>query len=110
MSFGIVLLKKGNQSMSTLKEVHPNKLDNRHDRACAKLARIARGDTIWGGAKALVIAKRAEAMGVQFPALAVVTDVYHASNYSCGPWAAYECPECGTVHLGEESALNCCNP
>lgn len=91
-----------------LVEASPSELGNRHDRACAKLARIARGDTVHGGARALVLAKRAEALGVNFPARDIVSDVYGASNWSCGEWGAYECPECGSAHLGTEAALNCC--
>lgn len=93
-----------------LREANPNQLSDREQRACAKLARIARGDTIFGGAKAMVIAKRARNMHCQFPALNVVSDVYSASNYSCGDWGAYECPECGQAHLGTEAAYACCQP
>lgn len=91
-----------------LREANPSKLYDRHDRACAKLARIARGDTIHGGARAMVLAKRLEAMGSKVPADQIVGDVYSASNYSCGEWGSYECPECGSAHLGQSAALACC--
>jgi hypothetical protein len=97
-----------------LREANPAQLYDRHDRACAKLARIARGDTIHGGARAMVLAKRLEAMHTAIrdhsgvPAMEIVSDVYSASNYSCGEWGAYECPECGSVHLGTSAALQCC--
>jgi hypothetical protein len=58
----------------------------------------------------MVLAKRLTAMGAQFPAEQVVGDVYSASNYSCGEWGAYECPECGSAHLGTEKAYQCCQP
>lgn len=89
-----------------LKEVSPKKLTNRHERACARLANIARHDTVFGGAKALTISHRCRFKRI--PAGEIVTDVYHASNYSCGKWGVYECPECGQAHLGTESVLNCC--
>ncbi len=90
-------------------EVNPSKLFNRADRACAKLARIARGDTVYGGVKALVLAKRLNRMGTKLPVDAIVGDVYAASNYSLGDWGAYECPECGCAHLGRDAALQCCS-
>jgi len=93
-----------------LKEAHPSKLYDRTERACAKLARIARADTVFGGAKALVIADRLDRMGSRVPAQAVVGDVYAASNYSCGEWGAYACPECGTAYLGPDKAYACCDP
>ena len=69
----------------------------------AKLAQIARLDTINGGARALVIAK-------EKPELAyIVSDVYslstgkHSENFE-----AWECPECGCAHLGKEAAFSCC--
>ena len=43
------------------------------------------------------------------PANEIVSAVYSASNYSCGEWGAYECPECGTAHLGTEAAYRCCS-
>lgn len=93
-----------------LKEVHPDLLSNPHDRACAKLARIARGNTVFGGASALVIAERMERRkGNRIPASAIVSDVYSASNYSCGQWGAYACPECGQAYLGEDAAYLCCS-
>jgi hypothetical protein len=81
-----------------------------YERACAALARIARADTIYGGARALVLARRMERRkGSQVPANEIVSAVYSASNYSCGEWGAYECPECGTAHLGTEAAYRCCS-
>ena len=86
-----------------LKETNPNNLTNRNERASARLARIARGNTYFGGASALVIAKRANKK--LFPAEEIVADVYAGSE---SKWMAYECPECGQAHLGEESAIGCC--
>lgn len=92
-----------------LKEAHPDELYDRYERACAKLARIARGDTIHGGARALVLAKRLTKLRSTIPAEDIVSSVYAASNYSCGEWGAYECPECGSAHLGTEKAYACCS-
>lgn len=91
-----------------LKECSPDELASREDRAIAKLARIARGDTVHGGAKALVLAKRLNGMNSQVPADEVVGEVYSLSNYTCGRFGAYECPECGSAHLGTEAAYACC--
>lgn len=91
-----------------LKEANPSDLYDRGDRACAKLARIARGDTIHGGARALVLAERAERIGVHFPASEVVSEVYSLSNYTCGRFGAYQCPECGRASLGQDAAYACC--
>jgi hypothetical protein len=93
-----------------LKEAHPSQLATNYERACAALARIARADTIYGGARALVLARRMERRkGSQVPANEIVSAVYSASNCSCGEWGAYECPECGTAHLGTEAAYRCCS-
>lgn len=89
-----------------LKEVSPKILTNRYERACARLARIARNDTVFGGARAMVLAKRFNLKEV--PAGEIVSDVYAASNYMCGEWGVYECPECGQAYLGTKAALNCC--
>ena len=86
-----------------LKETSPNNLTNRYEKACARLARMARANTYFGGASALVIAKRANKK--KFPAEEIVMDVYHGR---VSEWMAYECPECGQAHLGEQSALDCC--
>lgn len=91
-----------------MKNVSFKLLSNRDDRASAKLALIARNDTIYGGAKALLIAKRLNAMRSNVPADEIVGEVYSLSNYTCGRFAVCECPECGSAHLGAESAAQCC--
>lgn len=91
-----------------LREANPKELADRGDRAAAKLARIARNDTVYGGARALVLASRLDRLRSTVPARAIVGDVYGASNYSCGEWGAYCCPECGQVHLGTVAAFGCC--
>jgi len=91
-----------------LKEAHPSKLSDRNERAEAKLARIARANTYFGGASALVIAARMVRMGSAIDAEGIVGDIYSASNGSLGEHGAYECPECGSVHLGTQRALACC--
>ena len=94
----------------TLKEAHPNELSDRAERAIAKLARVARCDTVYGGAKALVLAKRLNGMNSNVPANEIVGDIYAASNYSLLEWGAYQCPECGNAHLGRDKAFACCQP
>lgn len=86
---------------------HFSELEDRHDRACARLAARARGDTIMGGASAMVIAKRAGLK--RFPAMQIVGDVYGASSGMWSPtWEAWYCPECDLVHLGQSAASDCC--
>ena len=92
-----------------LEEGAPADLTDRAERECAKLARIARGDTVHGGARAMVIAKRANAMGCRFPADEVVSEVYSLSNWTCGRFGVYRCPECGQSYLGMDAAYNCCS-
>src|ERR1035441_2435567 len=58
-----------NKKCMKLKETHPSALATPYERACATLARIARADTIFGGARALVLARRMERRkGTQVPA------------------------------------------
>lgn len=82
---------------------------SRHDRAQARLARIAVNDTVYGGARALTLANRACELGVKFDAQQVVSEVYCASNYKAGnQFGTFECGECGQVYLGIEDAAHCC--
>lgn len=83
------------------------------ERNTVRLARIATCNTVMGGASALVIAKVADRLGVQFVDGAsgreIVSDVYSRStgreSVEFGGW---ECPECGCAHCGRENALRCC--
>lgn len=85
-------------------------LADRDERSTAHLAARARHDTIYGGAKALLYAKRLQRMGSKLPLMEVVGDVYAASTGHWSPvWEAWECPECGSAWLGQERALNCCS-
>jgi rubrerythrin len=92
----------------SLAPANPNQLTDLYDRACARLARMARTDTLYGGAKALVLAKRLERMRCNIPANEIVTDVYTSRDGNVGEWGAYKCPECGSVCRGTEAAYKCC--
>jgi hypothetical protein len=95
----------------SIESVPSNRLENRHQRACARLAMRATLDTIHGGASALIIARRLDSMGSAVPAREIVSDVYSASTGSVSvTWGAFECPECGCVHQGIEAAASCCAP
>ena len=87
---------------------HWSNLEHRDDRTVARIARIAINNTVFGGWSALGLAKRLAAMGgqdVQY----VVSDVYSASTGRDHPeHSAWECPECGSAYLGQESARRCC--
>ena len=69
----------------------------------AKLAQVARLDTINGGARAFVLAKK-------MPNLEwVVSDVYSRSTGKHSTTLeAWECPECGQSYLGQEKVFACC--
>lgn len=90
-----------------MKEVNPNLLINRVERATAKLARIARCDVFFGGARAFVLAKRMKFKHV--PAMEVVSAAYTDNLGNARDYLAYACDECGQAHLGINSAMNCCN-
>lgn len=84
-------------------------LMSRDDRAIARLADRATSDTIFGGARALVLAKRLDRMGGGIDALGVVGDVYQASIGRALPkYRVCKCPECGQTVLGEDAAMRCC--
>jgi len=75
----------------------------------ADLACGARLDTIHGGVSHLIAARQADIPG--FDPLEIVSQIYSASTGKPSPdWEAWECPECGTAHLGQERALECCQP
>lgn len=88
-----------------MKTASCTQLASHDDYKVARLAAIARCDTIHGGARATVIARHCS----RWDAQSIVADVYSRST---GKWSAeyeaWECPECGTAHLGQEAALRCC--
>lgn len=85
-------------------------LYSHEDRTVAHFAARARGDTIMGGASALVLAKRLQRMNPRTDALSVVSNVYSQSTGRWHPdFEAWKCPECDCAHLGKDAALNCCN-
>jgi len=88
-----------------------HRLARGHDRMIARLAARANADTINGGWRALVLAKRAESMGLPSAGdmLGAVSEVYGASlGHVPASLAIVECPECGQWHLGEDKAAACC--
>jgi hypothetical protein len=96
----------------TLKPLPYSQLQDREQRAVARLAAMARRDTIDGGSGALVLAKRADRLGFKsccMSALAVVSIVYSNST-GCHhrELEAWECQECGQAHLGQDDAYACC--
>lgn len=95
--------------MNHLQEISPDKLSDRGERALAKLARIARFDVNFGGAKALVIADRLAKMGSTLDAHTVVGEAYCSSTGTARDFTAYACPECGSPCFGEDAAFICCS-
>lgn len=82
-------------------------LPDRHQRACAKLAMMARIDARVGGARALVYGKRLKGMRSQVPVDEIISDEY--SGRGASKWTVTACPECGTAHLGYAAAAECCS-
>lgn len=83
-------------------------LHDREDRTVARIATIARNNTVFGGASALVYAKRLARLGgadLEY----VVSDVYaRSSGQAHSEYEAFECPECGTACLGSQAAYRHC--
>lgn len=109
--------------MGRLVEASPSQLQRPTDRAKAKLAAIARADVLHGGARALVIVRQVRegdtgSVTSDASKIAkhldwrecdeVVSSVYTSRSGDGVEYTAYECPECGSVHLGREAALLCC--
>jgi len=112
--------------MGRLIEASPSQLHDPEERAKARLAAIARADVLYGGARALVIAREVRegkhsdsvagdaAKEIQkhldgYECDAIVSSVYTSSTDDGIRYTAYECPECGTVCLGREAALLHCS-
>lgn len=95
--------------MSRLKECSVDLLEDRAERAQAKLARIARGNVYFGGASALMIARRLNAMGTALPVDDIVSAAYASNTGNAVEYLSYECPECGRACLGETAAMQCCH-
>lgn len=95
--------------MSDLKNVHWKELGGRLERMIARVELKARCNTIFGGMSALTLVNRLHGMGGEDLRF-VVHAVYSLSSGRPHPqYAAFECPECGTACLGEESAQTCCS-
>ena len=81
------------------------------DRMIARIAARANSDTINGGARALVLVKRAESMGL--PNADAMRDAVNATYCASlgrvpSDYAVCQCVECGQWHLGEDKAAACC--
>lgn len=92
------------------KPANYTQLYDRDERLIARFAAKARANTIFGGCSALVIAKRLQRMNPRSESLSVVQDVYSRSTGKHHPeFEAWECTECGSVHLGRDNAAQCCS-
>lgn len=87
------------------KPSHWRELHDTEDREMAMYAERATSDTINGGASALRDAKESGN-----PTLVdVVREVYACSTGKhCETYGAWECDECGSVHVGRDAANECC--
>lgn len=92
-----------------MKHVSWDSLTDRSERLEARIAAIARGDTILGGARALRLANRLAEFPHGTDLRGVVADVYSASTGKASrEHEAWQCPECGSAHLGIQAAFECC--
>lgn len=95
-----------------IKPLPYTELPDREQRAVARLAQIVRHDTIYGGARAMILATRADRLkfnSAGYGAMEIVSIVYSASSGRHHPQLeAWECPECGQAHLGQDAAYACC--
>lgn len=98
--------------MTPAKASHTDFPEHSVERYTARLARVALGDTIFGGTRALNLARRADrfrCISKDVDSEGIVADVYSAST---GEWhrehQGWECPECGTAVLGIEAAYTHC--
>lgn len=87
-------------------EVSFRKLQNRDERSLAHMAAVARHDVYFGGARAIVLQERLEAMGSKLDYSGPIDQAYH--NDDAPDFNAYECPECGTVCFGHCNAVYHC--
>lgn len=91
-----------------MKHVAWDSLHAREDRLTARIAAIARADTITGGARASWLAEKLLKIGGT-DLRGVVADVYCASTGRASTeHEAWQCPECGQPHLGQTRAFECC--
>lgn len=94
------------------KRVHWDRLPKGStERAIARIAHVANINTHLGGCSALVKAKRAESMGLPhaYEMRDAVDETYaRSSGHASAEHSAWECNECGQVHLGIAAASECC--
>ena len=93
--------------MSRLKECKLSALSG-ESKSSVLMARRARCDATFGGAKALVYAERLESMGSFIDYHAIIGACYASSTGASDEYMGYECPECGSAHVSAESAYQCC--
>ncbi|KKL56517.1 hypothetical protein LCGC14_2244630 [marine sediment metagenome] len=84
------------------------------ERETARVATRATNDTIGGGFDAVILAREKDERG-EAPCDGVssfeciVASVYSQSTGRHSElYQAWECPECGSVHVGFTSAMSCC--
>ncbi len=92
-----------------MKTAHYTELADHDERSIAHMAARAKADTLFGGALALVYGNRLQKMGSRLNLLDVAHDVYSRSTGKHSrDYEAWECPECGSAHLGIDKAFECC--
>ncbi len=105
------------QKAKPAKQQYKNIYLPKNQRAIASLAHIAMVNTVLGGASALTKAKRMDRIFKNVPDCPsvgcswedIVGSVYSSSTGKTSEeFGAWECGECGGVHLGMKAALNCC--
>lgn len=90
------------------KPSHHSELHDERESTIARFAMQARNDTLYGGCLTLVEAKDSH-RPFRAELIAAVEDVYSRSTGKPSEqFEAWECGECGSAHLGRESAELCC--
>jgi len=92
------------------KRANWNELYDPQERAIARLAGIARNDCWQGGCSAMMLSDKAQALDLPFSGEAsnAVSQAYSSGTGTASDYLAYECPECGSVVLGEDNAYAHC--
>ncbi len=95
--------------MKLIKNSYKN-LENRVERATARIAGIAWRDVNFGGAKALVFLNRLKALKSPnvYEYESAVNAAYSSQDGTAAAFTPWECPECSQTYLGQDKAIQCC--
>lgn len=87
--------------------IAPKFLEDKGERVIAKIAHKAYCNCMFGGASALLAARRLDKMQNKAKYENIVIETYH-SDSTPDEYTPFQCQECGQVYLGRENADKCC--